>query len=207
MKKWSILTSLVVFAALAVASFATVGAASADNYHPYCPSGEEGTPPYCHPPVGGGGGGGGGGTGGGGGGGTGGGGTGGGGGGGGGGTSSCPTGQVGTPPNCVTPTINVNEIVTQPNSSTVTFKVNAPGKVKVSGKGVASTTVSVTPGKVKVKVKLTKAAKEELKEKGHLTLKVKVTYTPKGGTPITKIVKVTFKSQPEKGGKGHKGHK
>jgi hypothetical protein len=204
MKKWSIITSLVVFAALAVASFAAVGSASADPYHPYCPTGEEGTPPYCHPHTGGGGGGGGG-TGGGGGGGT--------GGGGGGGTSSCPTGQVGAPPNCVTPTINVNKISTQPNSSTVTFKVNAPGKVKVSGKGVASTTVSVQPGKVKVKVKLTKAAKEELKEKGHLTLKVKVTYTPKGGTPITKIVKVTFKSQPEKGGKGdkggkgHKGHK
>jgi hypothetical protein len=204
MKKWSILTSLVVFAALAVASFATVGAASADNYHPYCPSGEEGTPPYCHPHTGGGGGGGGGGGTGGGGGGT--------GGGGGGGTSSCPTGQVGTPPNCVTPSINVNEISSNPNSSTVTFKVNAPGKVTVSGKGVASTTVSVTPGKVKVKVKLTKAAKEELKEKGHLTLKVKVTYTPKGGKPITKTIKVTFKSPPDKGGgkgdgKGHKGHK
>ena len=200
MKKWSIITSLVVFAALAVASFAAVGSASADPYHPYCPTGEVGTPPYCQP-SGGGGGGGGGGTGGGGGGGT------GGGGGGGGGGSSCPAGKVGTPPNCVTPTINVSEISAQPNSSTVTFKVNAPGKVKVSGKGVASTTVSVKPGKVKVKVKLTKAAKEELKEKGHLTIKVKVTYTPTGGKPITKIVKVTFKSQPEKGHKGHKGHK
>jgi hypothetical protein len=117
---------------------------------------------------------------------------------------TCSAGQVGTYPNCVTPAINVNEITTQANSSTVAFKVNAPGTVKVSGKGVAATTVSVTPGKVKVKVKLTAAAKEELKAKGKLTLKVKVTYTPKGGTPVTETVKVTFKSEP---GKGHKGHK
>ena len=180
MKKWSIISSLAVFAALAVTAIASVGTASAANY---CPTGEEGTPPYCHKPTGGGGGGGG----------T---------GGGGGGTTeppkTCAAGQVGTSPNCVTPTIDVKEIKTTPNSSTISFVVNAPGKVKVSGKGILSTTVSVSAGKVKIKVKLTKDEKEKLKEKGKLTLKVTVTYTPTGGTPVTKTVKITVKS-PSKG--------
>jgi hypothetical protein len=191
MKKWSIISSLVVVVALAAAAFATTGAASAGGpYQPYCPAGEEGTPPNCHKPSGGGGGGGG--TGG---------------GGGGGGTSSCPTGEVGTPPNCVTPALEVKEIKVTPNSSTVAFKVNAPGKVTVSGKGIASTTVSVQAGKVKIKVKLTPEEKQLLKEKGQLTLKVKVTYTPKGGSPVTKTVKITFKAPQSGGHKGHKGHK
>jgi hypothetical protein len=199
MKKWSIISSLVVVAALAMAAFATTGIASAVGpYEPYCPAGEEGTPPNCHPHEEGGGGGGeqp---------------------GGGGGGTTNpppppppppppCATGQIGTYPNCVTPALDVGSITVKPNSSTVTFKVNAPGKVKVSGKGIATTTVSVKAGNVKIKVKLTKEEKEKLKKQGKLTLKVKVTYTPTGGTPVTKTVKITFKAPPTH--KGHKGHK
>lgn len=187
MKKWSIISSLAVVAALAVMAIASVGTASAANY---CPTGEEGTPPYCHKPVGGGGGGGGGGT-----------------------TTppptetpkTCAAGQTGTYPNCVTPTIDVKEIKTTPNSSTVSFVVNAPGKVKVSGKGILSTTVSVSAGKVKIKVKLTKEEKEKLKEKGKLKLKVNVTYTPTGGSPVTKTVTISVKAP--SADKGHKGHK
>jgi hypothetical protein len=169
MKKWSIISSLVVVAALAMAAFATTGAASAAGpYQPYCPTGEEGTPPNCHKP-----------------------------GGGGGGTTppkTCAPGQVGTFPNCVTPTVGVNEIKVKPNSSTVTLKVNAPGKVKISGKGIASTTVSVKPGNVKIKVALTPKEKKLLKKKGKLNLKVTITYTPTGGSPITKTVKITVKA-------------
>ncbi len=199
MKKWSIISSLVVVCAFAVAAFATTGvAAAADPYHPYCPTGEEGTPPYCHPPTGPGtgnpgGGGGGGNTGGGGGGGT---GT-----GTGGGSQACPAGKVGVPPNCVTPALDVNEVKVNPNSSTVSMVVNAPGKVKVSGKGIVSSTVSVSAGKIKVKIQLTPKEKEKLKEKGELKFKVKVTYTPKGGTPVTKVVKITVKAPGNKGSK------
>jgi hypothetical protein len=179
MKKWSIISSLVVVAALMVAAFATTAVSSAGNpYEPYCPTGEEGTPPNCHKPTTGGGGGGGGGT-----------------------TEppkTCAAGQVGTYPNCVTPALEVKEIKVDPKSSTVSLTVNAPGKIKVSGKGIVSTTVSVKAGKVKIKVKLTPKEKEKLKEKGKLTLKVTVTYTPTGGTPVTKTVKITVKS-PSKG--------
>jgi hypothetical protein len=107
---------------------------------------------------------------------------------------TCAAGQVGTYPNCVTPTIGVNEIKVKPNSSTVTLKVNAPGKLKVSGKGIASTTVSVTPGNVKVKVALTPKEKKLLAKKGKLNLKVTITYTPTGGTPVTKTIKITVKA-------------
>jgi hypothetical protein len=189
MKKWSILSSLVVIAALAVAAFATTGAASAGSpYEPYCPAGEEGTPPNCHKHEegGGGGGGGGGNT-------------------GGGGTTNppptCKTGEVGTYPNCVVPTVGVGGIKLQPNSTTLTLKINAPGTVKLSGKGVKGKLVNVKPGNVKIKVQLTSKEKKLLKKEGKVSLKVKITYTPTGGTPITKTIKVTVKAPPAK--KGH----
>lgn len=115
---------------------------------------------------------------------------------------TCASGQVGAYPNCVTPALDVSAVTVKPNGTTVTFKVNAPGKVKISGKGIATTTVSVKAGNVKIKVKLTKEEKEKLKKKGKLTLKVKVTYTPTGGTAVTKTVKITFKAPPAK--KSHK---
>jgi hypothetical protein len=183
MKKWSIITSLIVVSALAVAAFATtVSAAAAGNpYEPTtCPTGEEGVPPYCKPvtppPNGGGGGGGQ--------------------GGGGGGTTptTCPAGQVGTPPNCVIPTLSIGGVKIKPNTSTLILKINAPGTVKVSGKGVKSKLVKVKPGNAKIKVLLTPAEKKLLKETGKVSLKVTIVYTPTGGSPIKKTVKITFKS-------------
>jgi hypothetical protein len=189
MKKWS--TSLVVaIGLLAVAAFA-LPASSGANTGPYCPGPGQPYKPCEPPPTGGGGGGGGGGN-------T------GGGGGGGGGSQTCATGQVGTYPNCVTPTVGVNEIKVAPNSSSVTLKINAPGKIKVSGKGILSTTVSVSPGNVKVKIKLTAKEKEKLKEKGKLKLKVTITYTPTGGSPITKTVTISLKAPSGKKGHSHK---
>lgn len=179
MKKWSI--SLIVAAGLLVAAFAVPATAGAAG--PYCPGPNPGEqykpcettpPPVVTPPV----------------------------------VTppaetpkTCAAGQTGTYPNCVTPTIDVNEVKVKPNSSTVTLAVNAPGKVKVQGKGLQSTTVSVSPGNVKIKLKLTPKEKAKLKEKGKLTITVKVTYTPTGGSPVTKTIKVTVKA-PQK--KSHK---
>lgn len=169
MKKWSI--SLIVAAGLLVAAFAVP--ASAGAVGPYCPGPNPGeqykpcTPPTTTPPV----------------------------------VTppaetpkTCAAGQTGTYPNCVTPSIDVSEIKVKPNSSTLTLAVNAPGKIKVSGKGLTTSTVSVKPGNVKIKLKLTPKEKAKLKEKGQLTITVKVTYTPTGGTPVTKTIKVTVKA-------------
>jgi hypothetical protein len=169
MKKWSI--SLIVAAGLLVAAFAVPASAGAAG--PYCPGpnpGEQYKPCETTPPVE---------------------------------TpketpkevpKTCAAGQIGAYPNCVTPTIDVSEVKVTPNSSTVKLEVNAPGKVKVQGKGLQTTTVSVSPGMVKIKLKLTPKEKKKLKEKGKLTIKVKVTYTPTGGTPVTKTIKVTVKA-------------
>jgi hypothetical protein len=170
MKKWSI--SLIVAAGLLVAAFAVPATAGAAG--PYCPGPNPGeqykpcetTPPTTPPVV----------------------------------TppaetpKTCAAGQTGTYPNCVTPTIDVTSVKVSPNSSTLTLAVNAPGKVKVTGKGLQTTTVSVTPGSVKIKLKLTPKEKAKLKEKGKLTITVKVTYTPTGGSPVTKTIKVTIKA-------------
>jgi hypothetical protein len=190
MKKWSIISSLLVVAALAVAAFATTGPAAAAGgpYTPeYCPTGYEGVPPYCTPVItpppneGGGGG-----------------------------TINpppppppvCTTGQVGTYPNCVTPALSVSGIKIKPNTSTLILKINAPGTVKLSGKGIKGKLVKVSPGNVKIKVQLTSKEKKLLKEEGTISLKVKITYTPTGGSPVTKTVKVTIKAPPAK--KAHK---
>jgi hypothetical protein len=116
---------------------------------------------------------------------------------------TCAAGQTGTYPNCVTPTVDVEAIKVAPNSSTLTLAVNAPGKIKVTGKGVQTTTVSVSPGNVKIKLKLTPKEKAKLKEKGKLTIKVKVTYTPTGGSPVTKTIKVTVKAPKQKNSSGN----
>jgi hypothetical protein len=185
MKKWSI--SLVVASALlAVAAFA-LPASSGAVTGPYCPGPNPGeqykpcevTPPPTTPPSGGGS------------------------------TTpapppapTCTTGQVGTYPNCVAPAVGVGGIKLQPNSTTLTLKVNAPGTVKLSGKGVKAKLVKVSPGNVKIRVQLTSKEKKLLKKKGKVSLKVKITYTPTGGTPITKIVKITVKAPTPK--KSHK---
>lgn len=169
MKKWSI--SLIVAAGLLVAAFAVPASAGAAG--PYCPGpnpGEQYKPCETPPKE----------------------------------TppketpKTCGAGQVGTFPNCVTPVVELNEVKVKPNSSTLTLQVNAPGKITVSGKGIVATTISVSPGKVKIKVKLTPKEKAKLKEKGKLVINVKITYTPTGGTPTTKTIKVTLKSPKSK---------
>ena len=163
MKKWSIISSLVVFAALAVASFATVGAASAGNYHPYCPSGEVGTPPYCHHH------------------------------GGGGGHKTCSSGQVGKYPHCVTPALKILKDETAGTKLTVIGLVNAPGKIKASGEGLETAgPSSVKAGPFKLELELNESAKKELKSVGIFKTTVTVLYQPTGASPITKTILVTF---------------
>lgn len=108
---------------------------------------------------------------------------------------SCPAGQAGTPPYCTTPKLGVGGVTTTSTTPTLALKLNAPGKVKVSGKGVVPVTRSVEAGTVKLKVKLTAAQRRLLKKKGKLVLKVKVAYTPSGGTTQTKTVKVVVKGK------------
>ncbi|MFT3865048.1 MAG: hypothetical protein QM729_12305 [Solirubrobacterales bacterium] len=170
MKKWSI--SLIVVSALGFAALALPTASSAASgqycpgpYEPYKPCEEE----HHEETTGGGG------------------------------TTetpkTCASGQVGTYPNCVTPAIGVQGIKIKPNTSTLILKINAPGTVKIYGKGIKAKLVKVSPGTVKIKVRLTPKEKKLLKKKGKVSLKVKIVYTPTGGTPIKKTVKVTIKSK------------
>jgi hypothetical protein len=199
MKKWSIISSLIVVAALAVAAFGTVGSASAapNPYQPeYCEEGFEGVPPYCKPitpppppPPGGGGGGGGGGT-----------------------TNppppppTCSTGQVGTYPNCVTPALSLKKVKVSRNKATVTALVNAPGTLVASGPGLfTSKPRTVSAGSYNLVLHLTKGKKKSLARTGKLRIKVTVTYSPTGSSAIKKSFTVTFK-QKVNHGKGHKGH-
>jgi virginiamycin B lyase len=67
-----------------------------------------------------------------------------------------------------------------------------PGKVVVSGAGLVKVTKTVTTaGNLKITVKATGGARKTLGRKGHVSLKVKVTYTPSsGGKPSTTMVPV-----------------
>ncbi|MBS1676337.1 MAG: hypothetical protein JST08_03025 [Actinobacteria bacterium] len=103
----------------------------------------------------------------------------------------CAAGQVGTYPNCITPTVSVAGVKFEENNSTVVLKVNAAGTVKVSGKGVKAKTTKVKSGNNKIKVQLTSQEKKVLSEKGKVSLKVTIAYTPTGGKATKKTVNVT----------------
>lgn len=110
--------------------------------------------------------------------------------------ATCPPGQEGTPPYCkpTTPTLGVKVLKATPAAIQLEVKVNLPGQVKVSGKGVRTKIVSVDAGTSKVSVKLSKQAKKRLQEKGKVKVKLTVAFTPSNGAPpVTKNVKVTVK--------------
>jgi hypothetical protein len=136
-----------------------------------CPAGQEGTPPYCKTTP----------------------------------TkptppppATCAAGQVGTPPNCVTPTVDVGGVKIKPGSSSITLSINTPGTVKVSGKGIKTKTVSAAAGAVKLKVILTPQEKKILKKKGKVKITATITYTPTGGTPMTKKVTIVVQGKKPK---------
>jgi hypothetical protein len=60
---------------------------------------------------------------------------------------------------------------------------------------------AVKAGSNTLKVKLTPSAIAQLKSKGHLKIKVRVTFTPTGGTPKSSVITLNVKAPPS-----HKKH-
>jgi hypothetical protein len=169
--------SLLALAGLVIVAAIAPAISSAASASPYCPEGQTGTPPYCTTPP----------------------------------PPppppTCASGQVGTYPNCVTPSLGVSGIKIKPNSTTLVLNINAPGTVKISGKGIKVKISNVQPGNVKLKLQLTPKEKKLLKKKGKLKLKVTITYTPTGGTPVTKHLTVTVVAKNKSNhGKSHSKH-
>jgi hypothetical protein len=87
----------------------------------------------------------------------------------------------------------------------LTVEVPGPGKLTLSGRGVAKqarapqgaviSKSAKTAGSVKLEVKPKGAAKAKLNATGRATVRVKVTFTPIGGDPATQSVKVKLKKK------------
>jgi hypothetical protein len=82
------------------------------------------------------------------------------------------------------------------STATLTVKLSGPGKLQANGPNSTPASTSVVHAStVHLTVHLSKAAKKTL-AKGHkkkLTITVRVTYTPTGGTTATKTLTITFK--------------
>ncbi len=105
----------------------------------------------------------------------------------------CEPGQVGTPPNCITPAISVKGVKVAGNNVFTTFEVNAPGTVSVSGKGIKQSSATTAGGALTIKLALTKQAKKVLRRKGKVRLKLTAIYQPVGATAITRNLTVVVK--------------
>jgi hypothetical protein len=103
------------------------------------------------------------------------------------------------PPHGSTPPSNVVKPgAVKPNSAgaSLTVTVPGPGTLAASGKGVVTTKVNAKgAGPVQLKLKLTSAEKKTLAKKGKVTIKVKIVFTPTGGTPGTSTKTITFKAK------------
>jgi hypothetical protein len=75
------------------------------------------------------------------------------------------------------------------------------GKVHKAQPLIQRTTAAVNAGSNSLKVKLSPAGVAQLNKKGKLGLKLKVTFTPTGGSPKTSIVHLTVTPKPKGGGK------
>jgi hypothetical protein len=83
--------------------------------------------------------------------------------------------------------------VTVPGAGTLTIAdAKAKGKKRIKAKTVKA----VAAGSVNLPVKPTKSARNTLREKGKLSLRVAVTFTPTGGTAATQTRKVVLKLKP-----------
>lgn len=87
-------------------------------------------------------------------------------------------------------------------TATITVDVPNPGELTASGKGVKASSAagaviskSVAAGPVKLLIKAKGKKKRTLNETGQVKLKVAVTYTPTGGDPSTRSVKVKLKKK------------
>jgi hypothetical protein len=82
------------------------------------------------------------------------------------------------------------------SGSRASLRVTVPGAgtIRVAGSGLQRSTRSVgKAARYSVKLSLTTRARATLKRKRSLTVKAQVTFTPKGGTPASQTVTVTFK--------------
>jgi hypothetical protein len=88
-----------------------------------------------------------------------------------------------------------------PQGSKIALKAIVPGAgtIVATGKNlVAFHGAARGPGSVTLKLKLTGGGKKLLRKKGRLKVKVKVVFTPTGGTPGAATKSVTFKSKARK---------
>jgi len=80
-------------------------------------------------------------------------------------------------------------------TATLTVKTPGPGKLSLSGAKVRKLTVTTpsSPTKVKLMVQATGASKKTLSRLGHLKVKVKITFTPTGGTAKSRFKTIALK--------------
>jgi 6-phosphogluconolactonase (cycloisomerase 2 family) len=82
------------------------------------------------------------------------------------------------------------------SSASLALTVSGAGTVAASGKGLAAAKVKAKhSGSVKLELKLTGAEKRTLLKKGVVKVKVKIVFTPTGGSPRTITKTVTFKAK------------
>jgi hypothetical protein len=79
----------------------------------------------------------------------------------------------------------------------LTLTVPGPGSLTVAKRKLLKTTTTPVSGAgaVTVKLKLAKKAKQRLRQRGKLTVKSGITFTPAGGDPNTETKKLKFKSK------------
>jgi hypothetical protein len=85
-------------------------------------------------------------------------------------------------------------------TATVTVNVPNPGDLTASGKGVkasgaAVTSKAVSAGAVSLPIRAKGKKKRKLDDKGKVTLKTAITFTPSGGTPSTQTAKIKLKKK------------
>jgi hypothetical protein len=100
-------------------------------------------------------------------------------------------------PAAVTPPVPCNPLTVgglKGKKLTLTFPCT--GAVAVAdggGKNLKPSSASGGPGEVVVALKLAKKAKQKLKEKGKVTVRAKITFTPTGGTAASQTAKLKIK--------------
>lgn len=78
----------------------------------------------------------------------------------------------------------------------LTVKAPNPGQLALSGDGLKSASAAVNaPGDVKLAIRPKKKKKRELNETGKVKVKPRITYTPTGGNPKTRSIKVKLKKK------------
>jgi hypothetical protein len=116
-------------------------------------------------------------------------------------TPPVTTPPVTTPPTHTPPSNSATPGSAKSSGSTVTLKVNVPGPgtVAASGKGLVGAKVDAKgAGAVQLKLKLTSTEKKTLAKKGTVKVKVKIVFTPTGGSPGTTTKTITFKAAKKK---------